>query len=227
MGTDVTRSDAVAQIWNGAKPARIGDADVLAMSAEWLLLHVCSHLAYGHGFAFSLRALCDVSEMAKSDPAPDYSRVLESARNMGWQTGVAATLALARCHLNAPIPANVASTDELDADLLSEALEHLLTCLDLPDELQTAPALMGAAGTRRRFDMVSAAWKRVFAPRAELALLYGVPEDSSRIPLLYALRARDLIRRYASSAWGLAVARPALRTAASRHVRLARWLREG
>jgi len=47
--------------------------------------------------------------------------------------------------------------------------------------------------------------KRVFLPRAELSPLYGVPERSPQLGFYYAVRLRDLVRKYAASAWALNV----------------------
>jgi hypothetical protein len=70
-------------------------------------------------------------------------------------------------------------------------------------------------------------WNRIFVPRAELSLLYGVPEHSPRIGLYYAVRLRDLLRKYAASAWALNVSDPLLAATAARHARLAKWIAGG
>ena len=220
-------SPPIEDIWRSAVPARLGDADTLVMSPEFLLLHVCAHLAYNHVFAFSLRALCDIAEIARAHPALDWAAVVDHGRRHGWRTGVAAALRLARDHLGAQVPADVLAAlggDALDPELLDEALAHLLAFEEIPDELRAAPNLMALAGRRGLSAKIALAWNRLFLPRAELALIYGIPERSARIPLYYAVRLGDLVRTYAASAWAFSVSDSKLAATTARHARLARWI---
>ncbi len=214
-------------VWRNAIPARLGDADALVMSPEFLLLHVCAHLACNHAFAFSLHALCDIAEIVRQHPAIDWTVVVDHGRRHGWGRGVGAALRLASDHLGAAVPADALAAlgaDVLDPDMLADAMEHLVTCVDMPDELRTAPNLMAFAGKHGPVEKLAALWARIFVPRAELALIYGVPERSARLALYYVVRMRDLLRRYAASAWALNVSDPQLEAAAARHARLARWI---
>lgn len=217
-------------IWRSAVPVRLGDADALVMSPEFLLLHVCAHLACNHTFAFSLHALCDIAEIVRVHPSIDWTAVAGHGRRHGWGRGVAAALRLASDHLGAAVPAGALAalgTDALEEGMLAEAMEQLVGCTDLPDELRTAPNLLGIAGERGPARKLAALWARLFVPRAELALIYGVPERSARLNLFYAARLRDLLRKYAASAWALHVSDPELAAAAARHARLARWIEGG
>ncbi len=225
------RYDAVLEaLWRSAVPARLGDADALVMSPEFLLLHVCAHLACNHTFAFSLRALCDIAELVRTHPALDWTVVADHGRRHGWGRGVVAALRLASDHLGAAVPLEALAAigaDALDPGMLAEAMEHLLACIDLPRELRTAPNLMALAGKRGPVQKLAALWARIFVPRAELALKYGVPQRSARLAFYYAARMRDLLRRYAASAWALNVSDPRLAAAAARHARLAKWIDGG
>lgn len=214
-------------IWHSAMSARLGDAEAMVMSPEFLLLHVCAHLACNHVFRFCVRALCDIAEIARAYPALDWTIVTDQGQRHGWGRGVAVALKLARDYLGAAIPTDVLTRlggDMLDPELVAEALEQLLNCQDLPDELNTAPNLLAFAGGAGPGVKIATLWKRVFVPRAELALIYGVPEHSPRIIPYYLVRLRDLIRKYAASAWALSVSDPHLSAIAARHVRLAKWI---
>ena len=214
-------------IWHNAVPAKLGDAETRVMSPEYLLLHVCAHLAYNHIFAFGLRALCDIAEIVRAYPALDWIAVIERGRSHGWRIGVAAALRLARDHLGAEVPSEALAAigaDDLQPELLADAMEHLLAFSEIPEELQAAPNLMALAGDRDLLARFARFWNRLFVPRAELALIYGVPQHSARINLYYALRLRDLVRRYAASAWAFSVSNPELAATTARHARLARWI---
>ena len=220
-------TDPLPDVWKSARSARLGDADTLLMSPEFLLLHVCAHLACNHSFAFSLRALCDIAEIVHTNPALDWAALVEHGSRHYWKRGVAAALRLARDHLGVPVPGTALAElggDALDPAMLAEALAQLLTATSLPEGLVTAPNLLALSAARRPVDKAALLWRRVFLPRAELALLYGVPRDSPRLPLYYAMRLRDLARRYAAGAWALNAGDPALAEVAARHLRLQRWI---
>ena len=220
---------ALDAIWRSAIPARLGDRDALVMSAEFLLLHVCAHLACHHSFRFSLRALCDIAEIVRTHPRLDWGVVIDHGLRYGWTRGVAAALRLASDHLGAAVPAEVLAAlgaDVLDPAMLAEAMEHLIASGDPPDGMQHAENLMMYFGRPRLADRFSAIWARIFVPRAELALIYGIPQSSARLSLYYMVRISDLLRRYAASAWALGFSDPRLMVVAKRHARLTRWIGE-
>lgn len=221
----------IEDIWRNAVPARLGDADARVLSPEFLLLHVCTHLACSHVFVFRLRALCDIAEILQAHPAIDWSLVVDHCRRHGWTRGVAAALRLAGDHLGAAVPADALAAlgaDALAPEMLAEAMQHLITFIDFPGELAYVVANVNLlAGKRGLAEKLAAMRDRIFVSRAELALSYGVPERSARLPLYYVLRLRDLLRRYAASAWALSVSDPRLAAASARHARLASWIRSG
>lgn len=221
---------AVEDIWRRAAPGSLADVQVSLMPWELVLLHVCTHLSCSHGFAFSLRGLCDIAEIVRGNPALDWAAVVELAKQHGWQRGVAAALRLADDHLAAGIPPQVLSAlgaDALAEDMLAEAIRHLTACVHMPASLHTAPNLVAIAGSNQPAGSLVLLAKRIFVPRAELAMAYGVPEKSARLPFFYAVRARDLLHRYAAAAWRLFVSDRKLSRTARRHVRLVRWINGG
>lgn len=217
---------AIGNIWRRAAPGSLGDAAVALMPTEFVLLHVCAHLSCNHGFAFSLRALCDIAEIVRRNSL-DWDIVVEQGRLYSWQRGVAAALRLANDHLAARVPPRVLAglgADTLPEDMLQEAMRHLTACVQMPAALHTAPNLMAVAGSKHPMRSAALLAKRIFAPRAEVALAYGLAANSAQLPFYYAVRARDLLIRYAAAAWKLFVSDRELRRAAGRHMRLVNWV---
>ena len=217
-------------VWASARPAMLGDTEALVMAPEHLLLHVCAHLACGHVFLFSLRGLCDIAEIAHVHPTLDWSVVSQAGTRYGLGRGVSAALRLARDHLGAAIPNDVLlrlGADKLDQDMLDEALEHLVSGVDMAGELRTAPNVLALAGTGAPLAKLEAVWNRVFVPRAELSLLYGVPQRSPCLTLYYAVRLKDLLCKYTAAVWAMKVTDPELSASAARHARLSNWINVG
>lgn len=222
-------AEAVADIWREAVEGSIGDARVRVMPDELLLLHVCAHLACNHGFAFSLRALCDIAEIVNRRPDLDWETVVARGRAYGCSRGVAAALRLASDHLGARIPESVLAACgclALDGCHLDEAMRHLVSCVDIPAVIRTAPNLIAAANRKPSRRSLALLFRRIFPARTELALVYGIPQGSRCLPLYYVVRLRDLIRRYAAGAWALMFSDQALAEAATRHSLLLEWINE-
>ena len=215
------------EIWRTATPGTLADSDVQLMSPEFVLLHVCAHLACNHNFLLGLRALCDIAEIVRAYPALDWPSVIDQGRRHGWERGIAAALRLARDNMGAAVPGDVLAAlgaDTLDPAMLSEALEHLLSSHTIPDDLSAVPNFLAFVGRRGAREKLALFWRRVFMPRAELALKYGVPLRSPRLSLFYAVRLRDLVRQYAARAWTTQVSDPQFRETVARHARLGAWL---
>lgn len=219
----------IEAIWDSAVAVKLGDADARVMSPEFLLLHVCAHLANHHLFALDFRALCDIAEILRAYPALDWKVVVEQGRRHGWRRGVAAALRLARDHGGASVPADAPAAigdDTLDPERLADALEQLASFAEISYELRFAPnltALQSPIGWPAKIAML---WKRIFVPRAELAAIYGISEQSASTNLYYAVRLRDLVRRYAASARDLSLSGPQLAANTARNARLARWIND-
>jgi hypothetical protein len=215
------------EIWRSVAPGTLADTKVQLMSPEFVLLHVCAHLACNHTFLQGLRGLCDVAEIVGTHPAINWLVVVDQGRRHGWERGIAAALRLARDHLGATVPKEVLAAfgaDKFDPAMLSEAIEHLLSSHEIPGDLGTAPSFLAFVERRGIGEKFALFWHRVFMPRAELALKYGVSEHSPRLSLYYAVRLNDLLRQYAARAWTIHFSNPQFREAVARHARLAHWL---
>lgn len=214
------------EIWQAARPAQLGASDARVMSPEFLLLYVCAHLACNHVFSLNLRALYDVAAIVGGVPGLDWERFAREAVGHGWHRGVAVVLRLAHDNLGVAVPDRVLDAlgaGALDATLLGDALEHILSRPGFPRELVNAPNVVNLSGQAFRAK-VATVWRRVFVAPAELALLYGIPERSLRLPLWYAVRLRDLLRTYVPRVWAMEIADPRIASLAERQGRLARWI---
>jgi hypothetical protein len=215
------------EIWCTASPGTLADAKVQLMSPEFVLLHVCAHLACNHTFLLGLRGLCDIAEIAGARPALEWPVVIDQGRRHGWERGIAAALRLARDYLGAAVPDDVLAAfgaDTLNPEMLSTAIDQLISDNEVLDELSTVPNFLAFVEKRGAGTKLALLCRRVFMPRAELALKYGVPKGSPRLPLYYAVRLRDLVRQYAAQAWAIHFSDPQFREAIARHARLATWL---
>lgn len=73
------------RIWDRATPVRLSGKDILALSPEDLLLHVCVHMSSHHLFRVTgLRGVCDIREIVRHYGGKlDWNTVFERARE--WE----------------------------------------------------------------------------------------------------------------------------------------------
>jgi hypothetical protein len=217
-------------LWDRAQPANVAGVEVLSLSPEDLLLHLCLHFCYQHG-CVGLRYLCDIAETTHRFRGDmDWAQLVKRAR--AWRASRYASLVLhlARSLLGASVPDDVLGRlipGGLDQRLLKKATECVLAQKRYePDDdwaLLPFPNQLGDKSTRER---VKAFWDVVILSREGMALRYPRARDSRHLWPYYVLRPADLLRKY-----GRATLRQGFRMIhvpeRERPPSLARWLRLG
>jgi hypothetical protein len=181
------RSVDVDGLWKRAVPARVAGVDVLVMSPEDLLLHVCVHAAYDHRLRESARACGDVSAIA-SRYSISWPDVIDRARAWNSASGTYVVLRLARDLVGARIPPEALEAlkpDGFDEKVLDIALHPL------PEEDRPGIARLWAVkGVRQKLRTLRS---RVFVPRIEIADKHNVDRSSKLVYVFYLLRLWELV----------------------------------
>ena len=222
--TGPVKMDA-AGLWDRAYPATVAGVEVLALSPEDLLLHLCLHFGYQHRLT-GLKSLCDVAEtIHRFRGEMDWAQVAHLAREWGAARYVGLTLHLARSLLDAGVPDDVLERlvpGGLDQRVLETARQSVLA--------QTGygpwTPFFDLRGARSLGDKVKLFRKRVFLSRDEMAAIYPASRDSRHLYLYYALRLKDVMRVFWSH--NLRRGLPMIRSRGQdRNVSLVNWLKSG
>jgi len=190
------RIDA-AGLWDRARPALIAGVEVLSLSPEDLLLHLCLHFCYQDGCK-GLRYLCDVAETVHHfRDKMDWLQVADLAREWGAARYVGLALHLAGSMLAAGVPDDVLERlvpGGIDARLLKQAAECVLVQEGYDNwSLLPFPNRLGGKWTLERMKALRDA---IFLSRDELASKYPRARDSRHLWPYHVLRSRDLLRNY-------------------------------
>jgi hypothetical protein len=210
-------------LWDRARPATIAGVEVLALSPEDLLLHLCLHFCYLHRLA-GLRPFYDIAEtIHRFRGEMDWPQVAHSAREWRASRYVGLTLHLAGSVLGTGVPDDVLERlvpGGLDQRILETARQFVLAQTDYRQWMPLSDAL----GAKSLGDKVKLPWKRVFLSRDEMAAIYPASRDSRHLYFYYALRLRDAIRSF--GAHTLRRGLPVIRSRGQdRNVSLVNWLR--
>ena len=216
-------------LWERAVPVRVAGVEALGLCTEDLLLQVTAHASYRHYFAAGLRPFCDIAEVLwKANRPVDWAAVARRARRCEWQRGVYLCLRLARDTVGAAVPDDVLRA--LEPDGFSAALidtARFVVMQDAETNRSMTPTIVAlSAATTWRARTVHVL-RRVFAPRALVAMQYGLPPGSVRVLLYYPARLRYLLRRYGRVAIRLWRGDAGLHSIARRKGILQTWLAGG
>lgn len=188
----------VKAIWQRAQPARVADVNVLSLSLEDLVAHLCLHFAYQHYLRLGLRGLYDIALILweKGDTL-DWDLLAGIARRWGAGRTIALTLALVSDVMEVELPAMAGSAFAewpVPAEVLADAQAQLLG--RQPHEDYLTPDLLGLTQVKGVIGKVRLGLRRLFLPRRILSRIYGVPPNSIRILGCYFSRLRDLWLHY-------------------------------
>ena len=220
--TEPVRIDA-AGLWDRAHPATTAGVEVLALSPEDLLLHLCIHFGCVHHLT-GLRSFCDITEtIRRCRGEMDWLQVADSAREWGAARYVGLTLHLARSMLGTGVPDDALERlvpGGIDEHVLETARQSVLA--DTGYDPWTP--VSGLVGARSLGDKAKLLWERVFLSRDEMAASYPASRDSRHLCPYYALRFKDVMRNRGATVLRLARS-PSHRQSASKSAVVANWLR--
>jgi hypothetical protein len=201
LGEDEPFAIDVDGLWGRAVPAKIAGVDVLSLSPEDLLLHLCMHLGYQHQFNVGLRGLYDIAQVLDHfEGQVNWSEFVVLAQEWGAERVMWVTLTLTGALLGSEIPERVLETlRPADAEpwVIPQGQAQLFSrgMTDVPMTPDLAELASGKGLIRR----VRVVLSRIFLPRRVLARLYDVPPTSIRIYGCYFRRLCELVRDYGPS----------------------------
>jgi Uncharacterised nucleotidyltransferase len=213
-------------LWERAIPAGIPGIDVLGLSPEDLLLHLCLHTSYQHQFTFGLRPSCDITQVISLyGKSLDWGLLIKRAKQWDWQRGVYLALRVARRLIEAEIPdeplerLKPASFDET---LLPTAISQIFTDKSFAHSL--APHLARIMGDTTWWAKLRGFQRRLFISKTSLAKSYSLSPSSPKIYWFYLVRLKDLLHNHLGNALRLLNKDTQLTQLAGRTLTLMDWL---
>ncbi|MBC8236182.1 nucleotidyltransferase family protein [bacterium] len=182
-------------MWERARLAKIANVEVLVLSPEDLILHLCLHVSFHHEFKIGLRFLCDISETIQHyQDEIDWKKLQNTVNEYGIGKFIYCTLLLTKKMLGAEIPDNFLNDlkpDTFEPQILEVMQDYILETpsLDLPVALQQAQRKDGFP------NKIVTLFRGVFPSVEKLREIYSLPPDSTKAYFYYFVRPFDLIQR--------------------------------
>lgn len=212
-------------VWDRAQTLTIAGCEVLALSPEDLLLHLCIHASYQHMFYTGLRPACDLDATIRCYREEiDWRRVCSLARECQWQTGVRLMLHLTQRCLRTAIPEVV--WQELHPAQDNAALDAAYRMLwTIDSDVSALPRNLATLWNRPNLLLQVWDLAKAFMPnRFKIAKEYGL-SPSSPLVWFYVPRYKlDLIRKHFKAFRQLQRSDPETREMALNKSTLMDWL---
>jgi hypothetical protein len=217
-----------AGLWQRARPATVAGVEVLALSPEDLLLHLCLHVCYQHHLDAGLLSFCDIAEtIHRYREEMDWGQVVRTAREWGATRYVGLTLQLVGHMLGGAVPDDVVERlvpGGLDPRILEMASEAFAARLSSPEYVSRS--VRDLWGARSLGDRARLFWNRVFVSRSEMAEKYPQSRNAKHLCFYYARRLRDVMDAHGPDVPRVVQSRD-LRQRASKMASVAEWLKSG
>ena len=212
------------ELWQRAVPWSSGSASALGLCLEDLLLHLCFHASFQHGFQLlGLRPCCDVATiLLERGPNVDWELLVCRAQGWRWAKGVYLSLRLARDLLGAGVPDSVLHALQpagVDGKVLEAAADQIFA----PQSLHEGVArLVGQEPTSVRLRSIG---HRILLSRSEMRVRRRESWRSLSLLWLRLARGGYLLRTHGRAVLRLLFKTDASLTAtAERMNRIRNWL---
>jgi len=210
-------------LWDRAVPASIAGVEVLSLSPEDLILHLCMHLSYQHHLKL------DIAKVLEHNKGHvDWTKLVEISKTWGSERVTWLSLMLTEDLLGAQIPPMILEylqPKEAVPWVLAKAKAQLLQ--QYVREAVMTPDLAEFATKEGLVSRIKLLLSRVFLPKQTLSRLYGVSPKSIQIYGCYFKRLIYLIIHYGDSLKRVAKKDPQMRLVVENEItieRLKKWM---
>ncbi len=217
LGHSIAPSLQLEPLWRAARTAKVAGTEVLVLSPEYLLHHLCMHAA-AHRFRLSLLHLHDVALVVRRHPGLDWDAAAALAPTAHERALLRVGLSLAERILPCGEPALRLKRpgDDETAERVASTVWGLVT--GPPRDFPWSRATLGGlGGVRARAEFLV---RGLFPPARQVRARHGLPPGSRRVYGYYLLRAADFLLRWGGAALRMAAGAS---DAGSSRERLRRW----
>ncbi|CAK8721227.1 hypothetical protein LDFHOB_10700 [Candidatus Electronema aureum] len=184
-------------LWERARPVVIADVEMLTLSPEDVLLHLCIYTVF-HRFYRNITVFSDIRETVRCFQGEiDWEQVRFRSRQWGAGNAVYLTLYLAKTLFGANVPDAVLDMLKPESFTPQLAAEANSLIINGPDENGVMnPYLLKLAGSKSILAVARLFVQRIFLSREELSEKYRIHLKPHQIFLYYFVRLKDLLIRY-------------------------------
>lgn len=193
----------VDMLWEQTRPFTVASVQVLSLSPENLLFHLCVHTAYASSFV-GVRFLCDIHKtLGYYQDQIDWDDLFDRARQWKAEKAVYIVLYLARDWLGAQVPSPVLDRfkpDDFNLELVANTKKIIsIDAIHWVVYENNFGALW--MPNKPYLEKLSIFLKKIFPPLKSLANIYKIPENSLRLYFYYPVHLKCILVKYSGMVW--------------------------
>ena len=192
----------VEKLWGRAQMSSLQGIEVLTLCPEDLLIHLCMHFSFHHGFDNGIRPLFDISQTIQHyERELDWEQVLNRSKEWGVVKCIYLALSLANKFAGASIPVQIMK----DLDVYNDSF----TATALAEELiftkstHVAPNIAMLFDNKSLLDRLIHFIRCVFPPKNTMADMHLLVRNPLSVYSLYFFRIKGLLKRHGQTVWRL------------------------
>ena len=182
---------------------RAADVDVLALSNEDLILHLCMHFTYQHKLRAGLKYLYDLAEVIKKRANQiDWHELIQTAKDWNAERVIWLTFQLLKRITGVDTPPVIElelMPNLIEPETLNKAMRQIFT-LEQDSGILT-PDLAELAQSKGIYSKFKLIFQRIFISKKAMARLYHLNPNSLCLYAYYLRRTMDLIKDYRKTVW--------------------------
>lgn len=202
VGSPFSLRADVEKLWVRAQISSIQGIEVLTFCPEDLLLHLCMHASFHHGFDKGIRPLFDISHTIEHYAAElDWEQLLDRSREWGVSKCVYLSLFLAKRFAGASIPGQTMKDLEVynDSFPATARAEELI----FGKATSIVPNVAKLFNNDRLLNRLIHAIRCAFPPIDTLANKQPLTRNPRSVYFLYFFRIKGLLKRHRQTVWRL------------------------
>jgi len=219
-------------LWKRAQPASINDLQVMVLSPEDLILHLCVHATH-HIMKAGLRPFCDLFEVIRHyRDEIDWKQVQHRSLEWKAERPLYIMLSVLKELSGKALPEDLLSilkSNPIDEHLVAEFKEYIIkyTVRGINSSSKLILTLTQFWESKGLMGKASFFLESAFPSRQYIAKVYHIHSDSKRVYFYYPVRLKDIVLRYSYIMWRLCrydKETMALAKLGSRQTALKNWL---
>lgn len=213
-------------LWQRSIRCNIQGREFRVLAPEDLVLHLCIHGSCVHLFRFGLLPFCDIAQViTRYRDSMNWQELADRAVLWRAQKPVFLLLSLIQPWFNSPIPQKIlAALEPADFDPRYFDIVKKQVYADAFSRTLINPFFRRLWGHKSLFAKTKLLQQRIFLPRRLMAQIYSLDPASWKTTFYYVVRIKDLLFRYAQSAYKLIRGDKNLTTQAVTENTLMEWL---
>ncbi|MBN1380887.1 MAG: nucleotidyltransferase family protein [Deltaproteobacteria bacterium] len=193
----LTERFAIDDLWKQAHATSLHGINVLTLSPEDLLIHICVHASILHGFEGGIKSFIDISRTVEHyGTALDWQRLLNISNQMKINNCLYLMLALTKKLIGLSVPEHIMVQLKPDNDMIMDSAEELIFANEAPAVMPVTTFISRLFSNEKKVEKIKILLKRSFPQKETMIHDESITRTSLSYYRIYLTRMGFLLKRH-------------------------------